>query len=165
MLRKVKQYGEKASDVYCGQIVDVIICAAPNCLGINLGDIQNIGGKAVNINTLCTKKPSNVTVFLKNNHDVHNPVGNHYSAIVLMPEKVLEEISMVDEDVNHNEQPPPPAIESAGPSNNINIAINPNTRNQQKKRKCNRLDKFLLEETMVEIVNEIPWDIDWDIGP
>ena len=67
---------------------------------------------------------------------------------------------MADEDVNHYEQPPPP-IES--PSHKINTAINPNTRNQQKKRKCNRLDKFLLAETVVEIVNEIPWDIDGDI--
>ena len=55
------------------------------------------------------------------------------SATVLMPEKVLEEASMADEDVNHYEQPPPPPTESTGPSNNINIAINPNTRNQQKK--------------------------------
>ena len=64
---------------------------------------------------------------------------------------------MVDEDVNHYEQPPPPQpTESAGPSNTINIAINPNTRNHQKKRKCNRLDKFLLAKTTVEMVNEIP---------
>ena len=71
-------------------------------------------------------------------------MGNHYSAIVLMPEKVLKEVSMADEDVNHYEQAPPPPTESAGHSDNINIAINPNTRNQQKKRKPNRLDKFLL---------------------
>ena len=116
------------------------------------------------INPLCTKKTLDVTVFLKYDHDVHNPVGNHYSAIMLMPEKVLEEVSMADEDVNHYEQPPPPpATESVRPSNNINIAVNPNTRNQQKKRKHNRLDKFLLAETVVEIVNEIPWDIDGDI--
>ena len=132
-------------------------------MGINLAAFQNIRGKAVIINTLCAKKPSNVTVFLKYDHDVHNPVRNHYSAIVLMPEKVLEEVSMADEDVNHYEQPPPPPKESAGPSNTFNIAINPNTRNQQKKRKCNRLDKFLLAKTVVEMVNEIPWDIDGDI--
>ena len=114
------------------------------------------------VNTLCTKKPSNVTAFLKYDHDVHNPVGHHYSAIMLIPEKVLEKVSMADDDVNYYEKPPPPT-DSAGPSNNTNIAINPNTRNQQKKRKCNRLDKFLLVETMVEIVNEIPWDIDGDI--
>ena len=70
---------------------------------------------------------------------------------------------LADEDVNHCEQPPPPPTESAGPSNTINIAINPNTRNHQKKRKCNRLDKFLLAETVVEMVNEIPWDIDGEI--
>ena len=164
MLRQAKWYGEKASDVYCGQIFDIIICAAAKCLGINLAAFQNIGGKAVIVNTLCAKKPSDVTVFLKYDHDVHNPVGNHYSANVLMPEKVLEEVSMADEDVNHYEQPPPPPpTESAGPSNNINIAINPNTKNQQKKRKCNRLEKFLLAETVVEIVNEIPWDLEWDI--
>ena len=163
MLRQAEWYGGKASDVYCGQIVDVIICAAANCLGINLAAFQNIGRKAVIINTLCAKKPSDVTVFLKYNHDVHNPVGNHYSAIVLMPEKVLEEVSMADEDVNHYEQPPSPPTESAGPSNNINIAINPNTRNQQKKGKHNRLNKFLLVEAVVEIVNEIPLDIDGDI--
>ena len=87
MLRQAEQYGEKASDVYCGQIVGVIICAAANCLGINLAASQKIGGKAAIVNTLCAKKPSDVTVFLKYNHDVHNPVGNHYSAIVLMPEK------------------------------------------------------------------------------
>ena len=153
MLSQVEWYGEKASDVYCGQIVEVIICAAAYCLGIHLAAFPNIGGKTVIVNTLCTKKPSDVTVFLKYNHDVHNPVGNHYSAIVLMPEKVLEEVSMADEDVNHYEQPPPPT-ESAGPSNNINIAINPNTKNQQKKRKHNRLDKFLEINTM---------DIDGDI--
>ena len=163
MLRQAKQYGEKASDVYCGQIVDIITCAAANCFGINLAAFQNIGGKAVIINTLCTKKPSDVTVFLKYDHDVHNPVGNHYIAIVLMPEKVLEEVSMADENINHYEQPPPPPTESAGPSNTINIAINPNIRNHQKKRKCNRLDKFLLAETLVEMVNEISWDIDGDI--
>ena len=163
MLRQAKWYGEKASDVYFGQIVYIILCAAANCLGINLAAFQNIRGKAVIVNTLCTKKPYDVTVFRKYDHDVHNPVGNHYSAIMLMPEKVLEEVSMADEDVNHYEQPPPPPTESAGPSNNINIAINPITRNQQKKRKCNRLDKFLLAGTVVEIVNEIPWDIDGDI--
>ena len=101
--------------------------------GINLAAFQNIRGKAVIINTLCAKKPSNVTIFLKYNHDVHNPVGNHYSAIVLMPEKVLEEVSTADEDVNHYKQPPPPPTESAGPSNTINIAIYPNTRNHQRK--------------------------------
>ena len=110
------------------------------------------------------KKTSNVTVFLKYDHDVHNPVANHYSVIELMPEKLLEEVSMADEDVNDCEQlPPPPPTASAGPSSNINIAINLNTRNPQKKRKCNRLDKFLLAKTVVEIVNEILWDIDGDI--
>ena len=162
MLRQSEQCGEKASDVYCGQIVDIIICAAANCLGINLAAFQNIGGKAVIINTLCAKKPSDVTVFLKYDHDVHNPVGNHYSAIMVMPEKVLEEVSMADEDVNHYEQPPPPT-ESVGPSNTINIAINPNTRNHQKKRKSNRLNKSLPAKTVVEIANEIPWGIDGDI--
>ena len=53
--------------------------------------------------------------------------------------------------------------ESAGPSNTINIAINPNTKNHQKKRKCNRLDKFLPAVKVVEMVNEMPWDIDGDI--
>ena len=132
MLRKAEWYGEKACDVYFGQIVNVIICAAANCLEINLVAFQNIGGKVVIVNTLCTKKPSDVTLFLKYDHDVHNPVVNHYSAIVLMPEKALEEVSLADEDVNHYEQPPPPPTESAGPSNTINIAINPNTRNHQK---------------------------------
>ena len=81
-----------------------------------------------------------------------------------MPEKVLEEVSMADEDVNHYEQPAlPQPTESAGPSNTINTAINPNTRNHQKKRKCNRLDKLLLAKTVAEMVNEIPWDIDGDI--
>ena len=70
---------------------------------------------------------------------------------------------MADEDVNNCEQLPPPHTESAGLSNNINIMINPNTRNQQKKRKCNRFHKYLLAKTVVEIVNEIPWDIDGDI--
>ena len=88
MLRQAKQYGEKASDIDCGQIIDVITCAAANCLGINLAALQNIRGKAVIVNTLCTKKPSNVTAFLKYDHDVHNPVGNHYSAIMLMPQKI-----------------------------------------------------------------------------
>ena len=77
MLRQAKQYGEKASNVYCDQIVDVIICAAANCLEINLAVFQNIGGKAVIVNTLCAKKPSNVTVFLKYDHDVLNPITNH----------------------------------------------------------------------------------------
>ena len=43
------------------------------------------------------------------------------------------------------------------------MVINPNTKNRQKKRKCNRLDAFLLAETTVEEVNEIPWDIDGNI--
>ena len=77
MLRQTKWYGEKASDVYCDQIVDVIICAEANCLGINLASFRNIGGKAVIVNILCVKKPSSVTVFLKYDHDVHNPVANH----------------------------------------------------------------------------------------
>ena len=93
---------------------------------------------------------------------MHNPVANHYSAIVVMPEKLLEEVSMADEDVSDCEKPPLPPTESAGPLNNINIMINPNTRNHQKKKKCNQLDKFLLAETVIEIVNEIPWDIDGD---
>ena len=129
---------------------------------MNLAAFQNIGVRAVIVNMLCAKKPSNVTVFLNYDHDVHNPVTNHYSAIVLMPEKLLEEISRADEDVNDCEQLPPPPTESAGPSNNINITTNPYTRNPQKKRKCNRLNKFLLAKTVVEIVNEIPWDIDGD---
>ena len=62
MLRQAEQYGEKASDVYCGQIVYVITCAAANCLGINLAAFQNIRGKPVIVNTLCAKKPSNVTI-------------------------------------------------------------------------------------------------------
>ena len=80
-----------------------------------------------------------------------------------MPAKLLEEVSMADEDVNDCEQLPPPHTESSGPSNNVNIMINPNTRNQQKKIEHNRLDKFLLAKTFVETVNEIPWDIDGDI--
>ena len=69
MLSQAEPYGEKASDVYHGQIVDIIICAAANCLGINLAVSQNTRGKAVIINTLCAKKPSDVTVFLKYHHD------------------------------------------------------------------------------------------------
>ena len=58
---------------------------------------------------------------------------------------------MADEDVNHYEQPPPTQpTESAGTSNTINMAINPNTRNHPKKRKCNRLEKFSLAKTVVE---------------
>ena len=30
MLKEAEQYNKKASTVYCGQIVDVIICAAAN---------------------------------------------------------------------------------------------------------------------------------------
>ena len=56
MLKEAEQYSENASAVYCGQIVDVIICAAANCLGINLAVFQKIGGKAVIINTICAKK-------------------------------------------------------------------------------------------------------------
>ena len=56
MLRKAEWYGEKASDVYCDQIVDVIICAAANFLGINLVAFQNMGGKTVIVNMLCAKK-------------------------------------------------------------------------------------------------------------
>ena len=93
MLRQAKQYGEEASDVYSGQIVDVIICATANCLPKH----QREGSDC---QYPIAKKLSDVTVFLKYNHDVHNPVGNHYSAIVLMPEKVLEEVSMADKDVN-----------------------------------------------------------------
>ena len=74
MLRQAKQYGEMDSDVYCGQIVDVIKCAAANCLWINLAAFQNIGGKAVIVNTLCAKKPSDVTVFLKYDHDILNVI-------------------------------------------------------------------------------------------
>ena len=65
-------------------------------------------GRPVIVNTVCAKKPSNVTLFLKCGHDVHNPVGNHESAFVLMLEKVLEEVSVADKDVNHYKQPPPP---------------------------------------------------------
>ena len=124
------RYNEKASAVYCGQIVDVIICAAANCLGINLATFQNIGGKAVIINMMYAKKPSEITVFLKYDHDISNPGSNYYSAIVLMPDKVLEEVAMASEDVDNHE--PTPA-QSEVPSDNIKVVINPNTRNQQKK--------------------------------
>ena len=138
--------------------MDVIICAAANCLGINLAAFQNIRGKAVIINTICAKKPSDIAVFLKYDYDVKNPVSNHYSAIVLMPDKVLEEVAMANEDVDNHEP-----VQSEVPSDNINVVINLNTRNQQKKRKHNRLDAILLAETTVEQVNEIPWDIDSNI--
>ena len=62
MLKEAERYSENASTVYCGQIVDVI-CAAANCLGINLAAFQNIGGKAVIINMICAKKLSDITVF------------------------------------------------------------------------------------------------------
>ena len=97
------------------------------------------------------------TVFLKYDHDVKNPVSNHYSAIVLIPDKVLE-VVLANEDVNNHEP-----VQSEVPSDNINVVINLNTRNQQKKRKHNRLDAFLLAETTVEQVSEIPWDIDSNI--
>ena len=160
MLKEAERYNEKASAVYCGQIVDVIICAAANCLGINLATFQNIGGKAVIINTMCAKKPSEITVSLKYDHDINNPASNHYSAIVLMPDKVLEEVAMANEDVNNHKPTPAP---SEVPSDSIKVVINPNTRNQQKKRKCNRLDALLLAETTVEQVHKIPWDIDSNI--
>ena len=140
--------------------MDVIICAAANCLGINLAAFQNIRGKAVIINMMCAKKPSEITVFLKYDHDINNPASNHYSAIVLMPDKILEEVAMANEDVDNHE--PTPA-QSEVPSDNIKVVINLNTRNQQKKRKCNRLDAFLLAETTVEQVHKIPWDIDDNI--
>ena len=56
MLREAEWYGKKASNVYCDQIVDVIICSAANCLGINLAAFQHIGRKAVIVNMLCAKK-------------------------------------------------------------------------------------------------------------
>ena len=142
------------------KFVDVIICAAANCLGINLATFLNIGGKAVIINTMCAKKLSKITVFLKYDHNINNPASNHYSAIVLMPDKVLEGVAMANEDVDNHE--PTPA-QSEVPSDNIKLVISPNTRNQQKKRKCNRLDAFLLAETTVEQVHKIPWDIDGNI--
>ena len=153
MLKVAERYNEKASAVNCGQIVDVIICAAANCLGINLAIFQNIRGKAVIMNTMCVKKPSEITVFLKYDHNINNPASNHYSAIVLMPDKVLEEVAMANEDVNNIE--PTPA-QSEVPSDYIKVVINLNTRNQQKKRKCNRLDASLLAETTVEQVHKIP---------
>ena len=55
MLKEAERYNEKASTVYWGQIVDVIICAAAKCLGINLATFQNIGGKAVIIN-ICVRR-------------------------------------------------------------------------------------------------------------
>ena len=113
MLKEAEWYSEKASTVYCGQTVDVIICAAANCLGINLAAFQNIGGKAVIINTMCAKKPSEITVFLKYDHDINNPASNHYSAIVLMPDKVLQEVAMANEDVNNHEPTP---VQSEVPS-------------------------------------------------
>ena len=76
-----------------------------------------------------------------------------------MADKVLEEVAVANEDVDNHE--PTPA-QSEVPSDNIKVVINPNTRNQQKKRKCNRLDAFLLAETTVE-VHKIPWDIDGNI--
>ena len=129
MLKEAEQYNKKASTVYCGQIVDVIICAAANFLGINLAAFQNIREKAVIINTMCAKKPSEITVFLKYDHDINNPASNHYSAIVLMPDKVLEEVAMANEDVI-NQEPTP--VQSEVPSDNIKVVIIPNTRNQQK---------------------------------
>ena len=160
MLNEAEWYNEKASAVYCGQIVDVIICAAANCLGINLAAFQNIGGKAVIINTMCVKKPSEITVFVKYYHDINNPVSNHYSTIVLMPDKVLEEVAMASKDVNNHEPTP---VQSEVPSDSIKVVINSNTRNHQKKRKCNRLYASLLAETTVEQVHKIPWDIDGNI--
>ena len=160
MLKEAEQYNEKASTVYCGQIVDVIICAAANCLGINLATFQNIGGKAVIINTMCAKKPYEITVFLKYDHDINNPASNYYSTIVLMPDKVLEEVAMANEDVNNHE--PTPA-QSEVSFDSIKVVINPNRRNHQKKRKCNRLDVLLLAETTVEKVHKISWDIDSNI--
>ena len=160
MLKEAERYNEKASTVYCGQIADVIICAAANCLGINLATFQNIGGKAVIINTMCAKKPSEITVFLKYDHDMNNPASNHYSTIVLMSDKVLEEVAMANEDVDNHEPTP---VQLEVPLDNIKMVINPNTRNQQKKRKRNRLDAFLLAETTVEQVHKIPWDIDSNI--
>ena len=53
--------------------------------------------------------------------------------------------------------------QSKVPSDNIKVVINPNTRNQQKKRKHNRLDAFLLADTTVEQVHKIPWDTDGNI--
>ena len=153
ILKEAGQYNEKASAIYCGQIVDVIICGAANCLGINLAAFQNIRGKAVIINTMCVKKPSEITVFLKYDHDI-------YSTIVLMPDKVLEEVAMANEDVNNHEPTP---VQSEVPSDSIMVVINPNTRNHQKKRKCNRLDALLLAETTVEQVHKILWDIDGNI--
>ena len=121
MLKEAEWYNKRASTVYCGQIVDIIICAAANCLGINLAAFQNIGGKAVIINTMCVKKPSEITVFLKYDHDINNPASNHYSAIVLIPDKVLEEVAMANEDVNNHE--PTPA-QSEVPSDSIKVVIN-----------------------------------------
>ena len=67
---------------------------------------------------------------------------------------------MANEDVNNHE--PTPA-QSEVPSDSIKVVINLNTRNQQKKRKHNRLDALLLTETTVEQVHKIPWEIDGNI--
>ena len=116
MLKEAEQYNEKASTVYYGQIADVIICATAYCLGINLATFQNIGGKAVIINIMCAKKPSEITVFLKYDHNINNPASNHNSTIVLMPDKVLEEVAMANKDVNNHEPTP---VQSEVPSDSI----------------------------------------------
>ena len=107
------------------------------------------------INMMCAKKPFEITVFLKYDHDINNPASNHYNTIVLMPDKVLEEVAMANEDVINHEPTP---VQSDVPADNIKVVINLNTRNQQKKRKCNRL-----AETTVQQVHKIPWDIDGNI--
>ena len=187
MIKKAKLYTQDASRVYTDEIVDVVVCTTANVIGYNLAIFQNIGGQAIIIFTQCIDKNRSDTLYLKYDYCPGFDSTNHYSAIDIKKNEVQQPTqppaskptppppSQPTQPPASNPAPPPTppcekfqeeSSENEEPvniqqiQNQIDDLQKKQKKNPQKKRKRNRINMCHFENVDINIVDELPWEID-----
>ena len=187
MIKKAELYAQDAFKVYTDEIVDVIVCATANVIGYNLAIFQNIGGQAIIIFTQCIDKNTSDTLYLKYDYCPGFDRANHYSKIVIKKNEVQQP---TQPPASKPTPPPPsqptqpPAINLAPPptppceklqeesseneepvniehiQNQIDDLQKKQKKNPCKKRKRNQINMHHFENVDINIVDQLPWEID-----
>ena len=180
VLKQSEMYFENGLDTYNKDITDVIVCAAANALEMNFAVFQDIGGNAVIIYTNCNKVITPKTVFLKLDDYPGDSSRNYYSAIVIDDKAAKEakehkctESPVKEVHSNANTEVLQHAAEasdyghesdnSGHSSFQFPVQDLPTPKKRGKTRKTrgrNHLDMTSFQNVPVEVMDEMPWDID-----
>ena len=180
VIKQSELYFEKGIEMYNKDITDVIVCTAANALQTNFAVFQNIGENAVIIYTNCNKVITPKTVFLKLDYYPGDSSKNHYSAIVIDDKAVKKSQEgtctespveqMCSNTNNEVSQQPSEASDCGDESDNSGhgsfqfpVQDPPTPKKRGKTRKTrgrNHLDMTCFQTVPVEVMDEMPWDID-----